>query len=72
MNSINQHRVSALVWRRGVGPFAFQQPLIVCLVVSLMETCGKAEIGKLDVAFLVNQDVIWFDITVKAAMSIKS
>jgi len=72
MDSINQHRVSALVRCRGVGPFALQQSLIVCLVVSLMETCGKTEIRKFDMAFLVDQDVVWFDITVKVTMSITS
>ena len=41
-----------------------QELLIVALVMQLVEPGGKAKVGELDVALLVQQYVVWLDITV--------
>ena len=42
---------------------AFEKFLIVSTFMLFGETGGEAEIGKLDVAFSVDEDVVGFDVT---------
>ena len=50
--------------RRGCNAIrGVQKSLVITRIVLLMEPGGKPEIGQLDVAILVNQNVIRFDIS---------
>jgi hypothetical protein len=46
---------------------AAEQLLVVCRVVLLVEASRETKVGQLDVSRLVDEDVVWLDITVDEA-----
>lgn len=44
---------------------ALQELLVVVVVMELVEARGQAEVGQLDVAASIQEDIVWFDITVR-------
>lgn len=51
-----------LLFARGIRA-AFEETLVIVLVVRLVKTGRETEVGELDVAIFVDEDVIGFDIT---------
>lgn len=68
MDCVDQNGVAGtrvvLLFARGVGA-AFEETLVVILVVGFVETSREAKVGELDVAIFINEDVVGFDITDK-------
>lgn len=66
VDCVNHHRVTStrvvLLLAGGVGA-AFEETLVVILVVRLVEAGREAEVGELDVTIFIDKDVVGFDIT---------
>lgn len=66
MDCVDHHRVAStrvvLLLAGSVGA-AFEETLIVVLVVCLVEAGREAEVGELDVTIFIDEDVVGFDIT---------
>lgn len=51
-----------MLFAGGVGA-AFEETLVIVLVVGFVKTGRETEVGKLDVAIFIDEDVVGFDIT---------
>lgn len=65
MDCVDHHRVAStrvvLLLAGGVGA-AFEETLVVVLVVCFVESGREAEVGELDVTIFIDEDVVGFDI----------
>lgn len=61
MDGVDGDRVATVV-ERGGGILVIEQALVVGRVVLLVEAGREAKVGELDVAVLVNEDIIGFDV----------
>lgn len=66
MDCVDHDRVAGtrvvLLFAGGIGA-AFEETLVIVLVVRLVKTGREAEVGELDVAIFIDEDVVGFDIT---------
>jgi hypothetical protein len=61
VDGVDGDRVATVV-ERGGGILVIEQALVVGRVVLLVEAGREAKVGELDVAVLVNEDIIGFDV----------
>ena len=69
MDGVDRDRVAVLICRARRGRLAVEQTLVVGRVVLLVEAGGETKVGQLDVAVLVDEDVVGLDVAARSASS---